>query len=141
MMIEDFGALGAVADGKIGPAGLCMLGSLFDTLFGCSHERTTFPVTPVDKSGATKGGTYVVCLECGSQFSYDWERMRIGKAVDISAGAAVANRETHRMPFSTKSKLRLALWASAVPAAWVIGKAIISRKRTDVRSSNDAKHR
>jgi hypothetical protein len=31
----------------------------------------------------------------------------------------------------------LALWGSAIPAAWVIGKAIISRKRSDERSTDD----
>jgi hypothetical protein len=118
-----------------------MPGSLFDALFGCSHRRTTFPMTPVDKTGATKGGMYVVCLECGKQFTYDWDHMRIGKPVDISAGPAIMDREGPRMPFRAKSKLRLALWASAVPAAWVIGKAIISRRRAGDRSSDDLKLR
>lgn len=38
-------------------------------LFGCSHRRTTFPLT--------KKRTYVVCLECGREFQYDWQKMRI----------------------------------------------------------------
>ena len=31
------------------------------------------------------GGTYVVCVDCGKQFAYDWERMRIGEALDPSS--------------------------------------------------------
>jgi hypothetical protein len=30
--------------------------------------------------------TYVVCLECGKEFSYDWRSMRVGEPVDKSAG-------------------------------------------------------
>jgi hypothetical protein len=26
-------------------------------------------------------GTYVVCLDCGQEFRYDWKEMRIGEAV------------------------------------------------------------
>src|SRR6266849_5281294 len=59
---------------------------LFDLLFACRHRRTTFPLTPARKKSAggqseKPGDTYVVCLECGKQFLYDWENMRLGKAV------------------------------------------------------------
>jgi hypothetical protein len=53
-----------------------MLQSLFNTLFGCSHQRTTFPLTP-----ARQKGTYVSCLDCGKEFAYDWKSMRIGQPV------------------------------------------------------------
>jgi hypothetical protein len=43
--------------------------NLTDWLLGCSHRRTTLPMTHNDE-------TYVVCLECGRQFAYDWARMR-----------------------------------------------------------------
>jgi hypothetical protein len=36
-------------------------------------------------SGENQGETYVVCLDCGQQFAYDWENMRLGKPVDISS--------------------------------------------------------
>ncbi len=26
-------------------------------------------------------GTYVVCLDCGKEFRYDWNEMRLGKPV------------------------------------------------------------
>jgi len=61
-----------------------MLQSMFNTLFGCSHARTTFPLTPGRKNtapSATRNGTYVVCLDCGKEFAYDWEGMRIGRQV------------------------------------------------------------
>jgi hypothetical protein len=64
-----------------------MLQSLFDTLFGCSHQRTTFPLTPARRSagpalsGIQRNGTYVTCLDCGKEFAYDWKAMRIGQAV------------------------------------------------------------
>ena len=43
--------------------------NLADWLWGCSHRRTTLPMTRNDE-------TYVVCLECGRRFGYDWARMR-----------------------------------------------------------------
>jgi len=61
-----------------------MLQSIFSTLFGCSHSRTTFPLTPGRKNAApsaTRKDTYVVCLDCGKEFAYDWEGMRIGQPV------------------------------------------------------------
>ena len=61
-----------------------MLQSLLNTFFGCSHARTTFPQTPGRKSqapSATRSGTYVVCLDCGKEFAYDWDGMRIGQQV------------------------------------------------------------
>jgi hypothetical protein len=64
-----------------------MLQSLFNTLFGCSHQRTTFPLTPARKSagislsGGLRNGMYVVCLDCGQEFAYDWKTMRVGQPV------------------------------------------------------------
>ena len=72
-----------------------MLHSIFNSLFGCSHPRTTFPITPGRKNagfsapGAIRTGTYVACLACGKEFAYDWESMRIGQPV----GAPVATTE------------------------------------------------
>jgi hypothetical protein len=51
----------------------------FIAFFGCSHERTTFPLTP--KPGATSTETYVTCLDCGKEFAYDWTEMRIKAAL------------------------------------------------------------
>ena len=55
--------------------------TIFDALFGCWHKRISFPQT--SKRGqrrcdaATPTGTYVVCLDCGAEFAYDWKEMRI----------------------------------------------------------------
>ncbi len=67
-----------------------MFQSLLNTLFGCTHQRTTFPLTPSRKSGypvpgATRNGTYVVCLDCGKEFSYDWNMMRVGVSLPNEA--------------------------------------------------------
>ena len=59
-----------------------MLQSLINSIFGCTHQRTTFPLTPSRKGyaapGASRNGTYVVCLDCGKEFAYNWEEMRVG---------------------------------------------------------------
>jgi hypothetical protein len=41
--------------------------------FACSHRRTTFPQTPPGQ----KARTYIVCLDCGQEFDYDWREMRV----------------------------------------------------------------
>ena len=55
---------------------------LADWLYGCSHRRMAFPITlrtsaGVDGKQITQADTYVVCLECGRHFAYDWTTMRI----------------------------------------------------------------
>ena len=75
-----------------------MLNALLTALFGCAHERTTFPLTPVPRAGSsTKGpafdGTYVACLDCGKEFCYDWDEMRIGEPVMRPREPAVRERQ------------------------------------------------
>jgi len=69
-----------------------MIASLFNSLFGCSHNRTTFPLTPSRRtqlsSEPSRQGTYVVCLDCGKEFDYNWKEMRVGNAVAAHAVAA-----------------------------------------------------
>ena len=73
-----------------------MLQSIFNSLFGCAHQRTTFPITPgkktagISAAGALRNGTYVACLECGKEFAYDWKTMRIGQPMVPPALAASA---------------------------------------------------
>ena len=72
-----------------------MLDALLNTLFGCSHRRTSFPMTPSRRntlpgsnfSGSKRTGTYVVCLECGKELEYDWKAMRVGAPVRAGAPA------------------------------------------------------
>lgn len=71
-----------------------MFNTLLNALLGCSHRRTTFPITPARKagfspaSGGARYGTYVVCLDCGKEFGYDWSEMRIGEPVGSHVTAA-----------------------------------------------------
>ena len=55
--------------------------SFYDLVFGCSHKRCSFPITVRGKLRRTEAasvtGTYVVCLECGKEFPYDWEEMKL----------------------------------------------------------------
>jgi hypothetical protein len=62
--------------------GAVMFASLIGSLFGCSHKRTTFPLTPGHSAaGHSRNGTYVACLDCGKEFAYDWKTMSIGEQV------------------------------------------------------------
>ena len=62
-----------------------MLDSILNALFGCSYNRTTFPLTQGRNfkapAGVQRHGTYVACLDCGQEFRYDWAEMRIGEPV------------------------------------------------------------
>jgi hypothetical protein len=54
--------------------------TILDALFGCWHKRTTFPQTSrrgQRRSAVSQKGTYVVCLDCGKEFAYDWQKMRV----------------------------------------------------------------
>ena len=80
-----------------------MFDSLMNAVFGCSHRRTTFPLTPSRKaptapSGpvAQRHGMYVVCLDCGKEFAYDWEDMRVGEPVAERIAARPAHTFANR---------------------------------------------
>ena len=58
-----------------------MVANLIDVFFGCRHSRYSFPVTirgarPRPQAGALTG-TYVACLDCGREFPYDWQEMKV----------------------------------------------------------------
>jgi hypothetical protein len=64
-----------------------MVQALLNALFGCSHKRTSFPLTPVRRTAplstaAVRNGTYVVCLDCGKEFAYNWSNMRLGEPME-----------------------------------------------------------
>ena len=49
--------------------------------FGCSHKKTTFPITrprKVKEAGRI-ADTYIVCLDCGLEMPYSWKEMRVLK--------------------------------------------------------------
>jgi hypothetical protein len=58
-----------------------MWSKVLDTVFGCWHTHYSFPMTVragSRRSGAVaRTGTYVVCLDCGKEFSYDWQAMKV----------------------------------------------------------------
>ena len=60
-----------------------MMRSLLASLFGCAHPRTTFPILPRAHGKRAQGNPYVVCLECGKTFEYDWHTMRQGAEIHI----------------------------------------------------------
>ena len=57
-----------------------MFASLMNAFFGCTHRNTTFPIS-VRGSKTLRSrvawDTYVVCLDCGKEFAYSWDEMRI----------------------------------------------------------------
>ncbi|PYX08283.1 MAG: hypothetical protein DMG88_11125 [Acidobacteria bacterium] len=67
-----------------------MLGKLFDTLFGCWHRHYSFPITVRKGSrrnaAAAITGTYVVCLDCGKEFPYDWHEMKMIDSASEGSG-------------------------------------------------------
>ena len=76
--------------------------TIFDALFGCWHKRMSFPLTSKPghrrSDAATQTGTYIVFLDCGKEFPYDWKYMRVlssrgnrayaGSAVEVEAKAS-----------------------------------------------------
>ena len=58
-----------------------MIFNLFDMLFGCWHKNYSFPITAKGSkrrsAAASVTGTYVVCLDCGKEFAYDWAGMKL----------------------------------------------------------------
>jgi hypothetical protein len=77
---------------------LHMLHALLTALFGCTHGKTTFPLTPgstIDspRRGSGLNGPYVVCLDCGKEFRYNWSEMRIGETLKVARQPVVSERE------------------------------------------------
>ncbi len=58
-----------------------MMSGLVDFLFGCWHSNYSFPITAKPGERRSKAsratGTYVVCLDCGKEFAYDWQQMKV----------------------------------------------------------------
>jgi hypothetical protein len=59
------------------------MANLLDMLFGCRHKNCSFPITSRTVPGERRSqaaqatGTYIVCLDCGKEFAYDWKEMRL----------------------------------------------------------------
>lgn len=58
-----------------------MIAKLIDVVFGCRHSHYSFPVTirgaKRRPQAAALTGTYVACLDCGREFPYDWQEMKV----------------------------------------------------------------
>lgn len=50
---------------------------LFELIFGCRHPRTGFPLSSTEVEAAKLTGKYVACLDCGREFPYDWQEMKV----------------------------------------------------------------
>jgi len=102
-----------------------VIDSVLNLLFRCPHHRLTRPVTPVGKAGQPHGETYVVCLDCGKQFSYDLEKMKVGKPLAGSHETGVLPPD---LPKPRVQKVHYALWAT-VPLAFFAGALLRNGKR------------
>jgi len=98
-----------------------VIDTILNFLLRCSHKRFSRPTTPVDKKGAPTGDTYVVCLECGKEFVYDLNDMRIGKPIPKSPTPDFLELDRPK----PKKKLRLfAILAAVAPIAWIVGRKL-----------------
>ena len=74
-----------------------MLAKMMDAVFGCRHSRYSFPMTIRAGSRrtptATRTGTYVVCLDCGREFNYDWQEMHVAKSQPRKTAHALVTKE------------------------------------------------
>lgn len=89
-----------------------MIDSLFNTLLFCSHRRISFPMTirkaDTFSSAPRRNQMLVSCLDCGKEFSYNWEEMR------IDAAEPLVGFRTQRMAASWLRSARAAFTNAAV---------------------------
>jgi len=102
-----------------------MIDTVLNLLFRCPHRRLTRPVAPVTKAGQPHSQSYVVCLDCGKQFEYDLNEMRIGKVIDHAHDVGVVPPKTAT---PTRTKVRYGLLA-AVPASILL--AMLAKRKKD----------
>ena len=101
-----------------------MIDTISNLLFRCSHKRFTRPFSEVTKISEVRG-TYVVCLDCGKQFPYDLQAMRVGRAFPADTKRDVL----HPPVVAPRSRLRYAVWGSAIPAILFLCKAAFTKRR------------
>jgi hypothetical protein len=73
-----------------------MLTKMMNAVFGCRHSRYSFPITMRTKSRlgtAVRTGTYVVCLDCGREFNYDWQEMKVAEFQPKKTAAALVTKQ------------------------------------------------
>jgi hypothetical protein len=109
---------------------VAVIDSILNLLFRCAHQRLTRPFSPVSVHGDSQGEAYVVCLDCGKQFTYDLRAMRVGRPIDRSHDASVLPPS---IPAPRKKKLKYAMWA-AVPVAVAVSVALNKKSKRDGNS-------
>jgi hypothetical protein len=67
-----------------------LIATLIDLLFGCWHRNYSFPITVkypkcMRRKASRVTGTYVVCLDCGREFPYDWSQMKVVSETEFKA--------------------------------------------------------
>jgi len=82
--------------------------NLFDLFFGCWHKRCSAAITVRGKlrrstAAASVNGTYLVCLDCGREFPYDWSQMK------IRASNPLRGRQSPSSSFSVSRRLDFGL--------------------------------
>jgi hypothetical protein len=77
--------------------GVEMLSKVLDAMFGCRHSHYSFPMTIRAGSrrsgGAVRTGTYVACLDCGKELSYDWSEMRVVEPQGQESARSLVTKE------------------------------------------------
>jgi len=72
-----------------------------DALFSCRHKKLSFPITIRGARHRTKAasltGTYVVCVDCGHEFPYDWNEMTVIRKTSASAAKTVIETAPRRL--------------------------------------------
>jgi len=87
--------------------------SIFNLLFRCGHRRLSRPLS--GRKGDPYSGTYVVCLDCGKHFAYDWKTMQVGHVLETGGPHG-------------KSRGGL-VWVMALPFAWIASVIIRARNK------------
>src|SRR2546422_3958940 len=83
-----------------------MLSKILDAFFGCWHNHYSFPITVRPGTRRSKAasltGTYVVCLDCGKEFPYDWREMKVVSPLSGNANraASLATKEAGESEYS-----------------------------------------
>ena len=76
-----------------------MIANLLDVFFGCAHKNYSFPITVRSArrrpAAAALTGTYVVCLDCGKEFPYDWAEMKVLSSPLPAAGHLAGPAESY----------------------------------------------
>jgi hypothetical protein len=103
---------------------MTVIDTVLHLLFRCAHRHLTRPFTPLGEEGVPRRESYVVCLDCTRQFTYNLKEMRIGKMIDRSHDASVLAQS---MPRPRKTQLAYAL-EMAVPLLMLVGAGLRVRK-------------